>query len=94
MAIVKLSAAVHGRVQGVGFRYFVMEQAIELELRGWVANHPDGSVRCEAVGEEGAVRVFLAALNEGPMGCRVDEVAHFFEPGDPVEFPDFRVRRL
>jgi acylphosphatase len=94
MACQKLTAAVIGRVQGVGFRYFVMELAVELELKGWVTNHPDGSVRCEAVGSEGALRVFLNALKEGPAGSQVEEVTHFFEPCDPDEFPDFRVKRF
>ena len=46
----RLDATVRGRVQGVGFRYMVLEEAHRLGLAGWVANEPDGSVRCVAEG--------------------------------------------
>jgi hypothetical protein len=46
----RLHAVVHGRVQGVGFRYFVMREARALGLSGWVRNQADGSVEVEAEG--------------------------------------------
>ena len=71
----RLDATVHGRVQGVGFRYFVIRQAMDLDLTGWVANEPDGSVRCIAEGPRPALEALLAALEEGPTGALVDRVA-------------------
>ena len=66
---------VSGRVQGVGYRYFVVRAASELALDGWVRNEPDGAVRCVAEGPEAALDALLARLREGPSGARVDGVA-------------------
>ena len=65
---------VSGRVQGVGFRWFVREAARRHRLAGWVRNRPDGSVELEVSGEDGAYGQFLDALREGPPGARVDDV--------------------
>ena len=70
----RLEARVRGRVQGVGFRYFVVVQARELELGGWVANESDGSVRCVAEGSSSALDRLEAALATGPTGAIVDGV--------------------
>ena len=71
----RLDATVHGRVQGVGFRLFVAQRAMALGLVGWVANEPDGSVRCLAEGPRGALEALLAALELGPAGARVGSVS-------------------
>ena len=71
----RFEAVVRGRVQGVGFRYFVLRRANALGLAGWVANDPDGSVRCVAEGPEAALKVLADALHEGPPGARVGDVA-------------------
>lgn len=63
-----------GRVQGVGFRFHVLRQATLLGLVGWVANEPDGSVRCVAEGPAWALRRFADDLREGPPGARVAAV--------------------
>ncbi len=63
-----LDAVVRGWVQGVGFRYFVLDRATALGLVGWVANEPDGSVRCVAEGPRTDLETLLAALTEGPLG--------------------------
>lgn len=72
---VRLDAVVHGRVQGVGFRYFVLRVAAELGLRGWVGNEPDGSVRCVAEGSPAAIGRFEALLTAGPPSAEVDRVS-------------------
>jgi len=70
----RLEATVHGRVQGVGFRYFVRSTAEALGLGGWVANAPDGTVACVAEGPRATLRDLARALQEGPPGSRVDRV--------------------
>jgi acylphosphatase len=72
--IARIDASVIGRVQGVGFRWFVLDLARRLGLRGWVANEPDGSVRCVAEGPSGDLETLLAALGRGPLGARVERV--------------------
>jgi acylphosphatase len=76
----RLDAVVRGRVQGVGFRYFVLRQAIGLELDGWVVNQADGSVRCRAEGPRDALEALLASLQAGPPGAWVDDVAASWGP--------------
>ncbi len=73
-APVRLDATVIGRVQGVGYRYFVLETATSLGLSGWVANEPGGSVRCVAEGPQAALQELLLALERGPFGARVETV--------------------
>jgi len=65
---------VRGRVQGVGFRYFVVRRALELDLVGWVANAPDGSVQCVAEGSPAALDALEATLRMGPLGAMVEAV--------------------
>lgn len=63
-----------GRVQGVGFRWFVRENARRLGLAGWVRNLPDGSVEIAAAGIEQSVQRLAEVVRVGPDGARVDEV--------------------
>lgn len=63
-----------GRVQGVAFRAYAQASARDAGVCGWVANHADGSVLGEALGEHAALAVFRAALAEGPLAARVDQV--------------------
>lgn len=76
----RLDAVVHGRVQGVGFRYFVIDIADDLELAGWVANEPDGSVRCVAEGPRPRLESLLEELRLGPPGARVARIDHRWLP--------------
>lgn len=64
----------HGRVQGVGFRFFVRERAALDGLAGWARNADDGSVEVEGEGERDAMERFERALRQGPAGSRVDRV--------------------
>ena len=72
--LVRLDATVRGRVQGVGFRWFVTRAAARHGLTGWVANERDGSVRCVAEGPAAALAAFEADLAEGPPGAVVERV--------------------
>ena len=66
--------AVTGRVQGVGYRDWVMETAERLGLSGWVRNRVDGSVEAVIVGDDGAVGRMIEACRRGPPAARVDEI--------------------
>lgn len=79
----KLHAFVKGRVQGVGFRYFVLRRAEELGLHGWVKNLPDGRVRVEAAGSSEVLDRFERLLWEGPPGARVASVRANRTDGEP-----------
>jgi acylphosphatase len=65
---------IRGRVQGVGFRWFVHREASELELRGWVRNTEDGEVEVVAAGAVPDLAELRASLHRGPRGSRVDRV--------------------
>ena len=65
---------VKGRVQGVGFRWFVHREAAEIGLRGWVKNTDAGDVEIVASGEAGQLAELSAALHKGSRGSRVDAV--------------------
>ena len=63
-----------GRVQGVGFRYFVQSVAVRESIRGWVRNLDDGRVETAAAGEPEAMDRFERAIRQGPPAARVDRV--------------------
>lgn len=65
---------VAGRVQGVGFRYFVLEAAEDARLGGWVRNLRDGRVEALVEGEAHAVERFEQKIRSGPPAARVDNV--------------------
>jgi len=65
---------VKGRVQGVGFRWFVHREAAALNLRGWVRNTEDGHVEVVAAGPPADLTELQRALNKGSRGSRVDAV--------------------
>ena len=71
-----------GRVQGVGFRWFVDREARQLDLAGWVRNNIDGTVEALAIGSEEQLHAFRARLQQGPRAARVDEVKEL--PAEPV----------
>lgn len=79
--VVRLEATVRGRVQGVGFRYHVLRRAMDLGLTGWVANEPDGSVRCRAEGPRRDLESLLTTLQIGPPGAHVERVIPAWGPG-------------
>jgi acylphosphatase len=65
---------VKGRVQGVGFRWFVHREAAEIGLRGWVKNTDDGHVEVVAAGPADQIAELKDALRKGSRGSRVDVV--------------------
>jgi len=70
----RLHAVIHGDVQGVGFRYFVIDRARPLGVRGWVRNRPDGSVEITAEGERRNLEELLDVARRGPRGATVTDV--------------------
>ncbi len=74
---------VRGRVQGVGFRWFVEREAHILGIAGWVRNNHDGSVEVLAQGTRDQLAGLHARLREGPRAARVDAVE--VSDGKPVD---------
>ena len=70
----RLEATVHGRVQGVGYRWFVVRRAEQLGLVGWVANEQSGEVQVVVEGTPEAVDALAADLYSGPAGAIVERV--------------------
>jgi acylphosphatase len=87
----RLDAVVRGRVQGVGYRVFVMRAAKELGLTGWVANLPDGAVRCVAEGDRGSLEILEDRLRDGPAAALVEDVLVGW-PSATGEFRSFSLR--
>lgn len=87
----RVRVTVNGVVQGVGFRYFVLERAQSLGVTGWVRNLRDGRVEAELEGPQGLVNMMIEAMREGPTFSHVTSLNQF-PLGGGQEFTDFRVR--
>jgi len=74
---------VRGRVQGVGFRWFVDYEARQLGVAGWVRNNLDGTVEVLATGNAEQHAALRTKLQRGPRAARVDEVQE--SPAEPVK---------
>lgn len=93
---------VRGRVQGVGFRWYVKDEADALGLSGYVKNCPDGSVEVSAAGPVPCLKRLVETVRRGPPGARVlacDETWSTMEDGEAAEKPgvdsarpSFRIR--
>lgn len=81
---------ISGRVQGVGFRYFVCQQAGALNLAGWVRNLPDGRVEAFVEGPSSEIDSVEQRLREGPSGSHVEDldISH----AAPSLAADFKIR--
>jgi len=73
---------VKGRVQGVGYRFFVEGTARRMGIAGWVRNEPNGDVRVMARLPPRLMEAFLAALREGPPASHVRDVRVRTMPDD------------
>jgi len=83
---------IQGRVQGVGFRWYVHREASELDLRGWVRNTEDGDVEVVVHGEEPDLNELRASLRRGPRGSRVDRVVeHVLAETEAANLTSFRI---
>jgi len=71
---VRRRVRVHGRVQGVGFRWATVDAAARLGVGGVVRNLPDGTVEAEVEGTAESIDAMLAFLREGPTGALVTRV--------------------
>jgi len=71
---------VHGRVQGVGFRFACARRAQEAHLGGWVRNLPDGTLEAVFEGSNGSVESLTRWCAQGPPMARVARVEIFDEP--------------
>ena len=83
---------IQGRVQGVGFRWFVHREASELDLHGWVRNTEDGDVEVVASGSTDDLAELRASLRRGPRGARVDRlIEHHLDENEGKNLSAFRI---
>lgn len=87
----RIRAVARGRVQGVGFRWFVHREANRLGVYGWVRNLPDGTVETVAEGPADILDQLVAALREGPAASDVSALDVHREPATG-EFEGFVIR--
>ena len=89
--MVRRRVIVHGRVQGVGFRFILARAAQTRGVAGWVRNRPDGTVEAVFEGERDAVESLVRFCGEGPRGAAVERV-EVFEDEEPDGLRRFDVR--
>ena len=91
MALAAANLVVRGRVQGVGFRFFVRQHARDLGLTGWVKNLPDRNVEIYAEGEKETLDTFISDMREGPTFSHVSDIdIDWLEPSG--RFSGFDIR--
>lgn len=81
---------ISGRVQGVGFRWFVREKATELGVYGYVKNMPDQSVLVLARGDNPKLTAFIQLLREGPAFAQVVDM-DISESNEDISFKSFKI---
>lgn len=87
---VRLHVLIDGRVQGVGFRFFVMEKANLLGIYGWVRNTYEGKVEVLAEGERTTLEDFLSYLKRGPRAAFVNDIQIQWDNGSG-QFSEFNI---
>lgn len=88
--LTRLHATIEGYVQGVSFRYFVSQVALNLNVTGWVRNRYDGSVEVLAEGNRSALDKLLVEIRKGPPTSVVTGLKHEWQPASN-EFSDFDI---
>ena len=88
----RIRFVVTGRVQGVGFRWFVKAEARPLGLTGWVRNREDGAVEGEVEGRDDAVEALVPCLEEGPSSAFVTKVERSEISDDQQHYKQFEIR--
>ena len=84
---------VTGEVQGVGFRWYILSRARELEVVGWVSNLEDGSVEVVAKGLGRALTSLDGFVRRGPPGAKVSQVTTSDVPHEIVDTKSFNIKR-
>ncbi len=79
---------ISGRVQGVGYRDWMVDEATALGLSGWVRNRRDGTVEALVDGDEAALQELLRACRRGPRAAQVDAIVE--DLASPPDQPGFR----
>jgi acylphosphatase len=87
----QMHCIISGRVQGVSFRNFVQNIARDMNLTGFVANLPDGSLEVLAQGEYGVLKVFLQHLSHGPDGSIVTGLYDEWNDNTESTFEGFKI---
>jgi acylphosphatase len=83
---------IQGRVQGVGFRWYVHREASELDLRGWVRNTEEGEVEVVASGTAEDLAELRSSLRRGPRGARVDRlIEHYLDESEAEGLSSFTI---
>lgn len=90
MAIKRVHAIVHGKVQGIYFRAYAQAEGNKIGVKGWVKNRSDGTVEAAIEGEPEQVEQMVAWLNQGSPGAQVTKVETKEER--PVGEPQFNIR--
>ncbi len=92
MSLIRAHAFVTGIVQGVFFRASTREQAMGLDLGGWVRNLPDGRVEVLVEGKQSDVEQLVRWMWKGPPGAEVEKVEVETTPITAIELEDFHIR--
>lgn len=83
---------VSGRVQGVGYRFALRDEAIRLGVKGWVRNRADGSVEALLQGDDAAVSALINWAQRGPRAAKVNAVRDEPSAETGASFSDFVIR--
>jgi acylphosphatase len=87
-----VQGTVSGRVQGVGFRFFVQDKVFSIgDVTGWVCNLEDGRVSYYAEGPKESLEKLIEAIRTGPPFSRVDEVTLHWSTISDRKFSDFDI---